>query len=135
MAKGFVYVLSNPAFPGLLKVGFSRKMPEERALELDTTGVPSAFVVEYYCIVDGDAELEGRVHRLMASKRHREGREFFRAELGEVIETIQGICSPEHVWSRVPLKKARPALVKCPNCGAGYAVATHCPKCRIKLEW
>ena len=139
MAKGFVYVLSNAAYQGLLKIGFSRKVPDGRAAELDTTGVPSPFVVEYYCLVEGDAELEGQVHGLLNAKRHRKDREFFRVEVNEAIVEIQRVCpSPEYVWSRVPFippTKARPSMVKCLKCGASYVVAEYCPKCQVKLEW
>ena len=145
MAKGFVYVLSNEAFQGLLKIGFSRKVPSERAAELDTTGVPSPFVVEYYCLVDGDSELEAKVHRLLASKRHRNEREFFRVQIKEALVAIQNICpTPEHVWSRVPTipaipvipgMKKRPPLVQCGKCGASYVVAEICPKCGVRLKW
>ena len=141
MAKGFVYVLSNSAFPGLLKVGFTRKVPSERAAELETTGVPSPFVVEYYCLVEGDSELETKVHRSMAPQRHRTDREFFRIELTEAIAHIRRACpAPEHTWSRGPtakgtLTRTRPSLVKCSECGAGYVSADYCPKCRIKLTW
>ena len=101
MAKGFVYVLSNEAFQGLLKIGFSRKVPSERATELDTTGVPSPFTVEYYCLVEGDIELESAVHRSLDAKRHRKDREFFRIGVNEAVAAIQRVCpTPEHVWSR-----------------------------------
>lgn len=141
MAKGFVYILSNTAFPGLLKIGFTRKVPSERAAELDTTGVPSPFVVEYYCLVEGDSQLESAVHRVMAGARHRGDREFFRIDVREAIRHIQQACPrPEHVWTRVPAspkkdKNSRPASVKCPGCEASYVSAVYCPKCRIKLSW
>ncbi|WP_295427803.1 GIY-YIG nuclease family protein [uncultured Thiodictyon sp.] len=32
--KGFVYVMSNKAMPGLVKIGYSTKHPELRAEEL-----------------------------------------------------------------------------------------------------
>ena len=34
--KGFVYVMSNKSMPGIVKVGMSTKMPEERAKELSS---------------------------------------------------------------------------------------------------
>ncbi len=149
MAKGFVYVLSNSAFKGLLKIGYSRKVPGERALELDTTGVPSPFVVEYYCLVEGDAELEWKVHRALEATRHRPGREFFRVDLSEAIGHIQKVCpNPEHVWSRTPPTpetktrtppppetRTRPPNVECPKCHAKYVVAKYCPLCQIELKW
>lgn len=131
-----MYVLSNAAYPGLLKIGFTRKVPNERAAELDTTGVPTPFVVEYYCLVEGDTELEASVHRLLASQRHRDDRQFFRIELGDAVAHIQRICpAPEHSWSRAPLAMPRPNRVACTKCGARYLTATHCPKCRVRLEW
>jgi hypothetical protein len=69
MAKGFVDVLSNAGMPGLLKIGFSTKVPTERAAELNTAGVPSPFEVEYYCLVNEPAGLESKVHRMLATSR------------------------------------------------------------------
>jgi len=40
MAKGWVYVTSNSELPGLVKVGFSTKVPSVRAEELSSTGLP-----------------------------------------------------------------------------------------------
>ena len=102
MAKGFVYVLSNAGQPGLLKIGYSRKVPAERAAELNTTGVAEPFVVEFYCLVENDAEAEAKIHSLLAAQRYRQDREFFRLEIQEAIEAIREICpQPEHSWSRV----------------------------------
>ena len=39
--------MSNPAMPGLLKVGFTTDTPDVRARELYTTGVPLPFKVEF----------------------------------------------------------------------------------------
>ena len=44
---GFVYIMSNPAFPQLLKIGKSGKDPTgDRVKELNQTGVPEPFKVE-----------------------------------------------------------------------------------------
>lgn len=45
--KGYVYIISNQAMPGIFKIGFTLKDPELRAKELDSTGVPYPFIVEY----------------------------------------------------------------------------------------
>jgi hypothetical protein len=49
---GSVYVMSNPAMPGLLKVGFTTKEPGDRAEALFTTGIPVPFRVNtrYWCL-------------------------------------------------------------------------------------
>ena len=44
--KGWVYVISNKAMPGIIKVGYSNKDPKERAAELGT-GAPHPYKVEY----------------------------------------------------------------------------------------
>ena len=50
---GFVYIMSNPSFAdGRIKIGKSDRDPEEfRKSELNSTGVPEPFKVEYsaYC--------------------------------------------------------------------------------------
>ena len=136
MPKGFVYVLTNPTMPGLAKVGFTTRMPTERAEELSTTGVPQMFVVEYYCLVDDPATLEARAHRALESSRLAADREFFRLEASAAIEAIDRLAAgAEHRWYRVPRHKPRPAQVKCEGCGAKYVSATHCPKCRLRLIW
>lgn len=136
MSKGFIYLLSNPSIPGLVKIGFSRKVPTERALELDTTGVPTPFVVEYYCLVNDAAPLESKIHQKLDNRRLRKGREFFRMDVSEALSSLKEIIKePEHSWSREVVPPARPAMVECTKCGAKYVIATHCPKCRIKLEW
>ena len=46
MSSGFVYVLSNKAMPGLLKIGHTTRNSGIRKEELYTTGVPIKFEVE-----------------------------------------------------------------------------------------
>ena len=49
---GIVYVLSNRAMPGLVKIGMTtRPELDTRLKELYTTGVPVPFDVEYACEV------------------------------------------------------------------------------------
>ena len=78
IAAGFVYVLINPAMPGLVKVGFSRASPEERARQLRTTGVPIDFVVAFSVRVSRPAEVERRIHGRLHAQRVAGDREFFR---------------------------------------------------------
>jgi hypothetical protein len=98
MAKGFVYILRNEAMPGLLKIGYSVKVPTERVLELFTTGVPEPFELAYYCLVENADKLEIQVHRDLHAQRHRGGREFFRIELDEAIQSITRLSQPDFEW-------------------------------------
>ena len=99
MAKGFVYILRNAAMPGLLKIGYSVKVPTERVAELFTTGVPEPFELAYYCLVEDADKLEPAVHRNLSAYRHSGNREFFRIELEAAVRSITNLCKPEHEWS------------------------------------
>ena len=50
---GYIYVLSNKSYPGILKIGMTvDSTPGDIATQLFTAGVPSPFVVEYATKVD-----------------------------------------------------------------------------------
>ena len=87
---GFVYVMSNPGFPKLLKIGKSSKDPSTFRLdELNTTGVPFPFECEYYIYVDDCDWLERNVHAELGEFRPNQKREFFEVNCSKVIKTIQ----------------------------------------------
>jgi T5orf172 domain len=96
---GFVYVLSNPAHPGLMKIGYSTKVPEERAAELWSTGVTEPFSLEYYCLVEHARALESKVHERLSFYRYRANREFFAVSVFDAIQAIR-ICGTDikHEW-------------------------------------
>ena len=70
--------MSNPAMPGLIKIGRSSREPiSARVAELSSaTGVPSAFKVEYQAIVRDEFEVEQYLHRSFSQFRY--GKEFFK---------------------------------------------------------
>lgn len=85
--KGWVYVISNPAMPGIIKVGYSTKDPAMRAQELNHTGSPHPYSVQYETLVWEPYSLEQRVHKVLYSKL--EGKEWFRCTVHEAIAAIQ----------------------------------------------
>lgn len=85
--KGYVYIISNKAMPGIFKIGFTLKDPALRAKELDSTGVPYPFVVEYEILVDEPHALEQRVHKSLRAQR--EGKEWFRCTFPQAVQTIR----------------------------------------------
>lgn len=88
--KYWVYVLSNPSMPGLLKIGYTKQLPDLRAYQLSTaTGVAIPFRVEYSFKCHEGEFLEAEVHKHLDSYRVSNNREFFNVELNEVIETIK----------------------------------------------
>lgn len=95
---GYVYILSNPGMPGLLKIGMTRFDPTRRVQELSSaTGVPTPFQLVYYrefhdCVA---AELE--IHSIFAAKglRYNDQREFFSVDTVEAINTLLSLDDEE----------------------------------------
>lgn len=81
MAEGYIYCLSNPAMPGIVKIGeihTEGRTPEDRIRELYTTGVPLPFVIEFAKRVINPAQKESRIHLFIEDTRVNPRREFFR---------------------------------------------------------
>ncbi|MEU7596691.1 GIY-YIG nuclease family protein [Streptomyces sp. NPDC039022] len=100
---GFVYVLSNPAMPGLVKVGFTKHLPEQRADELyrGHTGVPLPFEVAFRARTMRWPAVERLVHDRLAGHRISKQREFFSVAVDEAVEAVRE-CVLEvdgiHAW-------------------------------------
>ena len=91
---GFIYIMSNPAFPNLLKIGKSKKDPTvDRINELNQTGVPEPFKVEYYAFVEDADYLERMIHEELAAQRPNKNREFFSVDCIEAIRTIRNLAN------------------------------------------
>jgi len=81
----YVYCMSNKSFSdNILKVGWTRNDPTIRASQLFTTGVPTPFVVEFMILTAHGRDLEGRIHRHLASCRVSGSREFFNISVSDL---------------------------------------------------
>ncbi|MCG6112886.1 MAG: GIY-YIG nuclease family protein [Paracoccus sp.] len=78
MTKGYVYVLTNPTMPGVVKIGKTTRSVEQRARELYHTGVPARFAIAGQVCSPDCADMERTVHKFFAEKRVTQQREFFR---------------------------------------------------------
>jgi hypothetical protein len=86
----WIYVLSNPAMPDLLKIGFTVQNPETRAAQISAaTGVALPFKLEYAFQCHNGAILEREIHLYLESYRVSTNREFFKIDLKEVISAIE----------------------------------------------
>ncbi len=87
--KGFVYIFSNPSMSGIIKVGRSSRVPDLRTKDrdLNSTGVPTPFVVEYYAFFDDMGKAEQLAHRALA--KHHSGKEFFKIDIYTAISAIE----------------------------------------------
>ena len=84
---GIVYVLSNPAMLGFVKIGkTSRDDVRERMDELYVTGVPFPFKCERAIRVDDEDAVEQELHQALDADRPNPRREFFEVELDQVFK-------------------------------------------------
>lgn len=77
---GFVYAMGNKFMPGLIKIGRSYDAPEERALQLYTTGVPGPFTVVLSAWMQDSHAGEKALHMALNEHRVNSAREFFSIE-------------------------------------------------------
>jgi Meiotically up-regulated gene 113 len=75
---GLVYAPGNGAMPGLVKIGRSSLLSEDRAKQQFTTSVPVPFDVLFRAVMSRRVALEKAVHDLLAPHRVAPNREFFR---------------------------------------------------------
>ena len=83
--ESIVYVLTNPAMPGMVKIGMTaREDITERFTELYTTGVPLPFECAYAAKVANAGEVEKAFHTAFGPYRVNPRREFFEIEPEQV---------------------------------------------------
>lgn len=89
---GFVYVLSNPSMQGIVKVGYTSRLSEDRAREAYGTGVPTPFNVGYRRMTSNPSRVERRAHELLSRHRVNPRREFFSTDVDEAAAAIEQAC-------------------------------------------
>lgn len=105
MSKGFVYILTNPSMPGLVKIGKTIRSVEGRAQELYQTGVPMPFKVARSIEAPDCHELETKMHQRLAENRVSDAREFFRIEVkvaSDALDEEHRIQVEEWLWCFFP---------------------------------
>ena len=90
--NGFIYILSNPLYEGLLKIGQTSRDACIRRKQLSTTGVPDEFVLEYQALVSDFRRQEKYIHRKLSKVRHSNKKEFFETSVSEAITAIREQC-------------------------------------------
>jgi len=85
-----VYVLTNPAMPGFVKIGMTYADDVGlRLSQLYTTGVPLPFDLVFACKVKNADEVEKALHRAFAPNRVNPKREFFKIEPDQAIAILK----------------------------------------------
>jgi len=85
-----VYVLTNSAMPGLVKIGYTTQDDaNSRIGQLYTTGVPVPFELHYACKVQNAEEVEKALHIAFSPQRINPRREFFKIEPEQAIAILK----------------------------------------------
>lgn len=84
-----VYVLTNEAMPGLVKIGLTTDSVESRITQLSaSTGVPLPFECYFAAEVDDASRVEGILQKLFSEHRVNPKREFFRIDPEKAVLAI-----------------------------------------------
>ena len=94
MRSGWVYIVTNKAIPGLVKVGYTTRSDLKlRLQEFNQAGLPYPYEEAYALWVEEPRLIEQRTHQALAA--HRENKEWFRCSVERAKETIKKIAGPE----------------------------------------
>lgn len=95
--QGYVYVLTNSAMPGLVKVGRSKYAAAGRANNMYSgdTGVPVPFDIVFECLMDDAIKAEAAAHYLLSEYRINPKREFFQIDAEQAVFVVMSIKAQE----------------------------------------
>lgn len=119
-----VYILTNPAMPGLVKIG--RTSQDDAQLRLDqlyTTGVPVPFELVFACHVPNSVEVEQALHIAFSPQRVNPRREFFRIEPEQALAILRLL----HVEDATRTVEAQPSGISEEEQGATRALRARRP--------
>lgn len=88
-SEGIVYVLTNPAMPGMVKIGKTSRAMDARLNELYSTGVPLPFECAYAARVADEGTVERAFHLAFGPYRVNPKREFFSIEPEQAIALLR----------------------------------------------
>jgi len=86
---GIVYILTNDAMPGIIKIGITEDSVENRIKTLDNTSLPLPF--RFYFAIESKRykTIERNMHDAFAAFRVRENREFFRMDPERAVSALK----------------------------------------------
>lgn len=92
--SGWVYIVTNKALPGLVKVGYTTRIDiNQRLREFNQAGLPYPYEKAYALWVEEPRLIEQRVHQALPAHRDYPG--WFRCSVERARETIKKIAGPE----------------------------------------
>lgn len=88
----FVYVLTNPSMPGIVKIGFTTTSPQQRIKEINSaTGVIEKWNLEWSVECTEAHDLEKKAHEYLKEFRVSKNREGFYMHPTQAIAAVQKI--------------------------------------------
>lgn len=119
MSKGYIYIMTNPALTGMVKIGYATDV-ETRRQQLSTTALPYEY--EVYATYETSGNLEDKkLHRLIDNLnpdlRVSKNREFFVLEpedAYELLESISIISGTTDKLKKVKTSEKKKAVKKPP---------------------
>lgn len=103
-ALGIVYVLTNPAMPGIVKIGkTARGSVDARLNELYSTGVPVPFECAFAGRIADESKVERAFHMAFGPYRINPKREFFEIEPEQAIALLE-LMVTENVTPQLQLE-------------------------------
>lgn len=88
--SGWLYVISSPSLPNLVKVGVSRReSPWTRVRELSSSSLPIPFKAHCFVFSDDCFELESAMHKYFDAQRVNKDREFFAITPQQAINALK----------------------------------------------
>ena len=91
--RGWIYVFTNKAMPGLIKIGQTERDPNLRVSE-QHSGLPYPHDIQYEVMVKNPYATEQRIHRSL--KKYHESKEWFRMDVETAVAQIQLLISDNH---------------------------------------
>ncbi len=112
MAKGYIYIMTNPALNGMVKIGYAKDV-EQRRQQLSTTALPYEY--EVYATYETSGNLEDKklhkmIDNLNPDLRVTKSREFFILSPEQAYELLESIAVIS--GTREKLKKEKPDIKK-----------------------
>lgn len=89
---GYVYVLSNEAMPGIVKIGMTQRHPDTRLREINAATGVLPFRIEAVIESRNARWTEKAVHEKLVGRRVNERREFFKVDVGEATRIISSVA-------------------------------------------
>lgn len=89
----YVYLITNPSMPGLVKIGKTNDLVR-RLAELNNTSVPTPFTLDHYVELSSERvahQVEQATHAALAAQRVAPNREFFRVTLAQAVGAVEQV--------------------------------------------